>query len=407
MMRQRLGCVLCVIFACHTPGAAVQEKETSPNLRIHLSPPQQAADPQAFEIQGVPSDTLRRLADAQLSTAQWQTFFSVHTGLTVPATSDRQPPVSSTYRVHQGRLQCFPRFGLQPGLAYTVCFDPAHLPVESFLPEERLVQSFTLPEMVVPPDTVVAAIYPSAKILPENLLKFYLYFSKSMAAAQAYQHVTLLDAAGDRVELPFLEIEQELWDPSQCRLTLLLDPGRIKRDLKPHREVGPPLRVGQSYTLLIHEDWPDARGLPLKASFRKTFQVGPFENTPPDPRPWTLTPPPPQSTTPLRITFRESLDHALATRCITVHNATTQAIAGQVQMTDHDMIWQFIPTQPWAPGHYTLRIATILEDLAGNSVGRLFEVDLTASASLPSIPESLTLPFSVHSFPRVDTQDSP
>ena len=33
----------------------------------------------------------------------------------------------------------------------------------------------------------------------------------------------------EAIELPFLEIDEELWDPAMMRLTLFIDPGRIKR----------------------------------------------------------------------------------------------------------------------------------------------------------------------------------
>ena len=43
------------------------------------------------------------------------------------------------------------------------------------------------------------------------------------------------------------------------RFTLLFDPGRIKRGLKPaQRRVGPVLEEGKSYTLVIDRGWTDA-----------------------------------------------------------------------------------------------------------------------------------------------------
>jgi hypothetical protein len=51
-----------------------------------------------------------------------------------------------------------------------------------------------------------------------------------MSRGEAYRRVHLLDATGRPINLAFLEIEQELWDPEGRRLTLLFDPGRVKRD---------------------------------------------------------------------------------------------------------------------------------------------------------------------------------
>ena len=36
----------------------------------------------------------------------------------------------------------------------------------------------------------------------------------------------------------------------------------------------------------------------------------------------------------------------------------------------------FIPAEPWRPGEYQLLVDTVLEDLAGNHIGRPFDVDL-------------------------------
>ena len=67
--------------------------------------------------------------------------------------------------------------------------------------------------------TLVTAVYPSAQVLPENLLRFYIHFSAPMSRGEAYRHVRLLDAAGKAVDLPFLELDQELWDPDGKRFT--------------------------------------------------------------------------------------------------------------------------------------------------------------------------------------------
>ena len=54
-----------------------------------------------------------------------------------------------------------------------------------------------------------------------------------MQRGDIYRYIRLLDDEGIAVELPFLEIEQELWSRDGHRLMLLLDPGRVKRELKP------------------------------------------------------------------------------------------------------------------------------------------------------------------------------
>jgi hypothetical protein len=46
-------------------------------------------------------------------------------------------------------------------------------------------------------------------------------------------------------------------------------------------------------------------------------------------------------------------------------------------VTDGETRWLFTPRQPWAAGAYRLVTDTRLEDLAGNTIGRPFEVDET------------------------------
>ena len=66
----------------------------------------------------------------------------------------------------------------------------------------------------VPPS--VAAVYPSADVLPENLLKFYIHFSAPMSRGEAYQRIHLMHE-GSEVKDPFLELGEELWDVDQTR----------------------------------------------------------------------------------------------------------------------------------------------------------------------------------------------
>lgn len=89
-----------------------------------------------------------------------------------------------------------------------------------------------------------------------------------MTRGEAWKRIRLLDAKGEAVPLAFLEIDQELWDRDTTRLTILFDPGRIKRGVLPLEEVGPALQSGRSYTLVVDRNWQDAQGQPLLTEFR-------------------------------------------------------------------------------------------------------------------------------------------
>ena len=110
----------------------------------------------------------------------------------------------------EGSLRFAPRFPLVPGLAYEARFLPSAIPESVRDPAWRIateVLAVPLPERQA--SAQVTAIYPSADRLPENLLKFYLHFSRSMSRGEAYRNIRLLDDRGEVVELPFLDLPRK------------------------------------------------------------------------------------------------------------------------------------------------------------------------------------------------------
>ncbi len=187
--------------------------------------------------------------------------------------------------------------------------------------------------------------------------------------------IQLLDEKDHRVNDPFLELAEELWSNDGRRFTLLFDPGRIKRGLKPREEVGPVLEAGKAYTLVIDPGWLDAKGYPLQRAFRKSFRAGPPDETSPDPKTWKIEPPEAATCNALEVRFPEALDRALLDRLIAVTDDAGGVVGGQVSTTDCETAWRFTPRRPWRIGSYRLTVVTDLEDVAGNSVARPFEVD--------------------------------
>src|SRR5258708_25924823 len=118
------------------------------------------------------------------------------------------------------------------------------------------------------------------------------------------------------------------------RLTLFIDPGRIKRGVRPLEEVGPALEAGKRFTLVIDSAWLDGTGNPLRESFLKTFEVGPPDRDPPDPAQWKIQPPKSSTRDALTLTFPEPMDHALAQRVICVTSGTGEVLAGPTRQAD-------------------------------------------------------------------------
>jgi hypothetical protein len=303
-------------------------------------------------------------------------------------------PLSGTASLENGVLRFRPRFPLEPGTAYRASFESVERNTNQ-KPAVSLTASFSIPKKAASPATTVVAVYPTQDVLPENQLKFYLHFSAPMSRGEAYSRVHLLDDQGKAVDLPFLELEQELWDSPQKRLTLLFDPGRIKRGLKPREDVGPVLEEGKKYTFVIDADWLDAQGNPLAQSVRKSFRAGPPDDEPIDLAKWKIAAPRADSRQPLSIQFPKALDHALAERLVWVETAQGVRVAGAALLADKEHRWSFSVDKPWAAGDYRVAVDSTLEDLAGNSVGKPFEIDVLRPVEKKVEAKLHYLPFAV------------
>jgi hypothetical protein len=123
--------------------------------------------------------------------------------------------------------------------------------------------------------------------------------------------------------------------------------------------------------LTIDSTWLDATGTPLKESFSKTFQVADADREAPDLAQWEILAPKSETKEPLKIKFKDPMDHALAMRMISIEKTH-----GTATVEDQERVWTFVPDQPWKAGRYRLQVQTTIEDLAGNNIGKPFEVDL-------------------------------
>jgi hypothetical protein len=339
---------------------------------LHWTPDPANTNRVAIEVSGVSEKALRELLSWGLP--QWQGLLSV----SVETVETNLPPMVGTYRVHRGLLRFEPQFPLEPGVVYRAIFRPDHLPGRdsSGLAATRIISVYQAPPRRQKITTVVDHVYPSTEILPENLLKFYVHFSAPMSRGQIYQHIQLKDNNGKAIELPFLELSEELWDPKMIRLTLFIDPGRIKRGVLPLEEIGPALEEGKTYTLVIASDLKDGNGNPLKESFQKKIKIGRPDRDPPDHKAWKIQPPKPGTRESLVVSFPEPMDHALAQRLILVTFESGEPVEGSTGLEDQERRWIFAPTAPWRRGTYKLVIQTTIEDLAGNNIGKPFDVDL-------------------------------
>jgi len=304
----------------------------------------------------------------------WQSVFSVHAG------ESDAPAMFGSYSVEGGTLVFRPRFPVAPGMHVRAVFRPAGVEAKFDVPKAAPLA----------PSTRVEHVYPSIDVLPENQLKFYIYFSATMSKGSAWQKIHLVDDKGAAVKLPLLEIDEELWDPETRRLTVLFDPGRIKREVLPLREIGPSIQEGRRYALVIDRDWLDGRGAPLVSEFRKAFRVVAPDRTPPETSTWQVKPPRAGTRDPLVIDFPEPMDFALLHHLIEI-----PGVSGNIAVDKQETEWRFTPAAAWKAGDFQLVVQTTLEDLAGNHIGRPFDVD-TFEKVTPTIErETVSVPFRI------------
>ncbi len=217
-------------------------------------------------------------------------------------------------------------------------------------------------------------MYPSADVLPSNQLRVYIYFTAPMSRGEAEQRIHVLDSSGEALRGVFLP-GQELWDPNNQRLTMTLDPGRIKRGLRSNETMGAPIAEGKRYTLVVDAGWPDANGVPLAATFRKPFRGGPAVRQPPDPKTWRIAPPAAGTRNTLVVNFGRPMNYTLLQRMLQVADPGGN-VTGSIEIARGETEWRFTPQAAWAPGSYRLVVDTSLEDLAGNHIGQPFDIDV-------------------------------
>jgi hypothetical protein len=310
----------------------------------------------------------------------WSSIFRVYSG------SGDVPPLLGTYAVEGGSLVFHPQFPLVAGVRYRAVFQP---------PQGKLIEAtFDGPPRETISTTRVLHIYPSADVLPGNTLKLYIYFSAPMSRGEAWQRIRLLDDQGQPLKFEFVEIQQELWDAKNTRLTVLFDPGRIKRGVLPQMQLGPPIVEGKRYTLVIDREWKDARGVPLQQEFRKSFRGGPADRMPPDPRTWRLSAPKAATSEALVVAFPKPMDYALLQRLFGVANARG-AVAGTISVARQETELRFTPRDAWQPGAYQLVFDSAVEDLSGNHIGQAFDLDQFQQVTKSIETKSLSLPFEV------------
>lgn len=256
-----------------------------------------------------------------------------------------------------------PKYPLRPGTKYRVLGAGKSLDV-------------TTPKAAAAKAIAVTYVYPATERIPANVLRFYIHFSAPMPRGDVYDYLEVRDAKGVKVNQPFLVIDNELWNEDQTRLTILIDPGRIKQEVKPRLDLGPVFEENKKYTLTISGQWPTNRGETLGKDFTRTLTVVDPVTSAIDPQKWKAYPPK-EGEGVFRLQFGRPMDRALALRCLKLTGPDGEPVAGTADLFADDSEFQFKAAAGWKVGQYQIDIGHELEDVCGNRNGQPFEVDLT------------------------------
>lgn len=207
--------------------------------------------------------------------------------------------------------------------------------------------AFTIAPDTAPVDAKVVGIYPSGDVLPENVLRFYIHFATPMKPHVAFDYIKLLDASGNADEAAFMKFKQELWNEDRTRLTLLMDPGRIKREVATNVQLGPALRSGKRYKLMVEGGWPTADGASLLQAFSKPFEVAEALRELPNINQLDITVPVWGKQEAIEIRLDRPFDYQLLLKDIRVISEEGQKIDGEIQIGKHEYEWHFLPDHPW------------------------------------------------------------
>ncbi|MEM9650173.1 MAG: hypothetical protein AAF969_16975 [Bacteroidota bacterium] len=218
----------------------------------------------------------------------------------------------------------------------------------------------------------VQAVYPTSNVLPENLLRIYIQFSRPMKTLGNIEKIKLIDKQGIEVKNVFFNNVHELWNKEQTQLTLILDPARVKTGLATNEALGHALKPNRNYTLII-ENLKDVYHQKIEGSYKKNITVESADIGIPKPENWKLTIPEVKSKKRFVVRFPKMLDYNSLKQRLIVTDTKNKPVEGVVSIQNQETQWSIQPKEYWKSGDYILHINTRLEDPSGNNLNGLFD----------------------------------
>ena len=314
------------------------------------------------------------LSDSASATTELSELLQVFVGSADRCCAGRTP-MAGRHAKTKDVLAFSPAFGFDVGQDYVARVSTGQ--------GTRLVP-FRIPSPIASVPAEVTQIFPSGDVLPENVLRFYLHFSVPMQPHVAFDFIKLRDASGAVDDAAFMRFKQELWNEDRTRLTVLIDPGRIKRNVATNIALGPALLEGQQYTLTVEAGWPSADGGSVLPAFSKHFLVGAPLRTRPDVLTWEASTPCTGTSGSLNITFDRPFDRHLLSQDVRVTDEGGTDIDGALVIGDGERSLIFTPSAPWSGDEIQVVVGPKLEDVAANNFRDLLDHVSGETSKAPS-----------------------
>lgn len=203
-------------------------------------------------------------------------------------------------------------------------------------------------------------VHPSGATVPENLLRIELRFAVPQDQPFDVDRLRLVDADGVAIDAAFLDLA--LRNADGRRITVSMNPGRVKTGVAPNVARGRALHAGSTVRLVLDGD-------PVAA---KTWIVTAPRSVGPRPADWTVASPRAGTRDALAVRLHDPIS-ASAEAFIAVRDAAGRRVAGHTRLGDGDTTWWFRPDARWRAGAFAVVTHPELEDPAGNRVCSAFE----------------------------------
>ncbi len=239
------------------------------------------------------------------------------------------------------------------------------------------------------PELSLIQVFPSADVLPENLLRFHLRFSQSPEVFDVTEHLRLIDTSNTTNQIvchPFLDLNDGLWSADGLTLTVMLHPARIKSGTFSHAKLGMAIGDTRSYQLQVQGGFEANEFVSGKGTWLtlKRFSVTHAINSSIDISSLVVDLPRIETRTVMSIKIRRIVDQLAIENLITMTDEHSAIVPIEFATSDSGTTILLTPKIVWIAGTYLIHFSSEFEDVCGNRFGVSFENEAASQLDVPT-----------------------